>query len=201
MTNPPNNVGGTFTGSPSIPLTSNRTVYPMRNRKVDVDVVFLDKNYYAGTYGANVKGYWHTGVDYNGRGGKNTDLGDPLFAIRDGVIEFVDVGGGTWGNVVVLRFQVNGKTYWARYGHVRYTNLQGQAHKPVVGQAVKAGALVAYVGQGANNQFYAHLHFDIFHTKPPHWGWWPTRYGSQAEVTRYCEDPQTFLKALGAVEP
>ena len=52
------------------------------------------------------RGFWpngHLGEDWNGRGGGNTDLGDPVYACADGVVVHSrDVRVG-WGNVVIIR--------------------------------------------------------------------------------------------------
>lgn len=186
-----------------------RLYWPIRNHKTPNATGFLDPGYYAGypnsagvpTFPA-VKGYWHTGTDYNGPGAGNADQGNGCYAVASGKIVFVGQGGGTWGNLVVVEFVYKGRTYWARYGHVQFSG-NGPARSPRVGQAVQAGELLAYIGRGGpyNNAFFAHLHFDILHTRPPSWGWWPARYAGQSTVTRYALDPDTFLRSAGAVEP
>lgn len=204
------NVPGGQPAPVQIPLPggpSGRTVWPMKSFYTPHAVKFLDPSYHAGYPDRTGKptqkslvGYWHTGTDMNGPGGRNTDQGDPLVAIRDGVIEWTGVGSGTWGRLVVLRFQVEGKTYWARYGHIQQTGKTGAVVKPAIGQSMKSGETLAFVGRGNDPQMLAHLHFDIFHTKPPRWDWWPTRNGPTSEVTKYCTDPDAFLRRLGAVK-
>ena len=45
----------------------------------------------------------HFGEDWNGRGGGDSDLGDPVYSCADGVVTFAhDVRQG-WGNVVLIR--------------------------------------------------------------------------------------------------
>ena len=57
----------------------------------------------------NAKGYYnaqpfgkndHLGEDWNGRKGGNSDLGDPIYSIADGIVVFAEDAGGGWGNVV-----------------------------------------------------------------------------------------------------
>lgn len=187
---------------------SGLTYWPLRGMKTPHATAFLDSGYFRGYPNLKgevtepaLKGYWHTGVDMNGPGACNSDKGDALYAIRDGVIEWQGNGGGSWGKVVVLRVVVDGKTYWCRYGHVQNTAAPKSQHavQVVAGQSVRAREVIAFIGSGSWKC--AHLHFDVFHTRPPSWGWWPTRNGSQSEVTRYCTDPDAFLRRLRAVSP
>ena len=55
------------------------------------------KNYYnAQKFGKN----HHLGDDWNGKGGGNTDLGDPVYAASDGIVSFSEDIKGGWGNVI-----------------------------------------------------------------------------------------------------
>ena len=107
-------VGDTVTGSNStgVPVVlpggaSGRTVWPLRGMKQPHATVFLDPAYFAGYPNSAgqptqpaLKGYWHTGTDMNGPGACSADQGDPVHAVRDGVIEWVGNGGGSWGLVI-----------------------------------------------------------------------------------------------------
>ncbi|HEX8119063.1 MAG TPA: hypothetical protein VF521_17425, partial [Pyrinomonadaceae bacterium] len=44
----------------------------------------------------------HTGEDWNGAGGGNTDLGQPVYSVANGRVVFAEDCGRLWGNVVVL---------------------------------------------------------------------------------------------------
>src|SRR5690554_7245335 len=73
------------------------------------------KNYYnAQAFGEN----YHLGDDWNGNGGGNTDLGDPIYAIANGyVISAKDIRGG-WGNVIrIIHVLSNGEIYESIYAH------------------------------------------------------------------------------------
>lgn len=74
---------------------------------------------------------YHLGVDWNGEGGGNTDLGDPVYGVANGtVVEVVsDQGSATtgFGNYVVLKHDlpapvtVNGQTVstvYSLYAHL-----------------------------------------------------------------------------------
>ena len=59
----------------------------------------------------NSKGYYnaqpfgknnHLGDDWNGTGGGNSDLGDPIYAIANGKITFSHNIAGGWGNVIKI---------------------------------------------------------------------------------------------------
>lgn len=190
-------------------MTDVSICFPIRQHKRPNATVFLDPGYYAG-YPVNgvpsqpaLRGFWHTGTDYNGPGAYDADQGNPCFAIRPGVIEWAGKGSGTWGNMIVERFEFRGRTYWARYGHVQYTGRGPTLSAPRAGRVVARGEVLAYIGKGGarNTAFPAHLHFDILHTKPPRWDWWPRAWAPQSEVTRYALDPDAFLRQAGAVEP
>src|SRR5262245_17826827 len=42
----------------------------------------------------------HLGEDWNGLGGGDTDLGDPVYSAANGLVLFAEDIGGGWGNVV-----------------------------------------------------------------------------------------------------
>ena len=100
----------------------------------------------------------HHGEDWNGKGGGNTDLGDPVYACGDGVVvQSRDVRVG-WGNVVIIRHHYrdpNGKlqTIDSLYGHLnqRYVTLH---------QRVKRGQKIGTIGTN-RGMYLAHLHFEI----------------------------------------
>lgn len=99
----------------------------------------------------------HLGEDWDGVGGGDTDLGDPIYSIGDGVVVFArDVHMG-WGNVVIVRhsYREGGvvKNIDALYGHL---------HNMLVhrGQAVSRGQKIATMGN-AHGLYDAHLHIEI----------------------------------------
>ena len=205
---PPEVIGSTpiFTApgnqiGPPLPATS--WVWPVKNRYQTVD--FLDKNYHDGVYGADVKGFWHTGIDLNVRGTTgNGDAGLPVKAIANGRVEYVAFrnAGGTWGPMVVISHTLpNGKVKYSRYAHLQNVSVK-------VGQFVTRNQQIAQIGLPSawGVKFLAHLHFDILHTRTPIWTWWPKRDTpttpvSKATVTAYFEDAAAFLRSVGAGEP
>ncbi|WP_166442715.1 M23 family metallopeptidase [Phragmitibacter flavus] len=113
----------------------------------------------AGYYKA--RGFWpngHLGEDWNGTGGGDSDLGDPIYNIGHGVVvlsEDVKVG---WGNVIIIRHayrEPNGKIEIidALHGHLL-------ERKVKVGDIVERGQLIGTMG-GNNGMYPVHLHFEI----------------------------------------
>lgn len=100
----------------------------------------------------------HLGEDWNGNGGGNTDLGDPVYATADGVVVLsADVRMG-WGNVVIIRHayrEANGtvQVVDSLYGHLD----QRMARKD---QIVRRGQQIGTIGTN-RGMYAAHLHFEI----------------------------------------
>lgn len=99
----------------------------------------------------------HLGEDWNGTGGGNTDLGDPIYSIANGMVVFArDVRKG-WGPVVIVRhaFVEDGKlrTVDSLYGHLLQIMVK-EGDQIVKGQQL---------GTMGNNRgmYAAHLHFEI----------------------------------------
>ncbi len=106
------------------------------------------------------RGFWpngHMGEDWNGKGGGNTDLGDPVYSIGDGiVVQSRDVRVG-WGNVVIIRHvfrDTDGQVKYldSLYGHLHTRNV-------VLNQRVKRGQLIGTIGTN-RGMYLAHLHFE-----------------------------------------
>jgi len=101
----------------------------------------------------------HFGEDWNGRGGGDTDLGDPVYSIADGIVTFAyDVKGG-WGNVAIVRYgyrdPADGKVKFvdALYGHL-------QRIMTKTGEKVKRGQQIGTIGNN-RGMYAAHLHFEL----------------------------------------
>ena len=100
----------------------------------------------------------HLGEDWNGTGGGNTDLGDPVYAIGHGVVVFSKDHKLGWGNVVIIRHAYRGSD-----GRVHFVDsLYGHLHERTVRlyDRVRRGQKVGTIGTN-KGMYWAHLHFEI----------------------------------------
>ena len=99
----------------------------------------------------------HLGEDWNGKGGGNTDLGDPVYSIAHGVVVFAHNFGHGWGNVVIVRhaYEEGGRVKFADslYGHLDRILVRE-------GQALKRGQQLGTIGTGGG-LYSAHLHLEM----------------------------------------
>ncbi len=100
----------------------------------------------------------HLGEDWNGRGGGDTDLGDPIYSTANGIVVVSQNIGKGWGNCIIVRHayrEPSGKLSMvdSQYGHL----LKRIAS---VGDIVKRGQLIATMG-GNNGMYPVHLHFEM----------------------------------------
>lgn len=111
--------------------------------------------------GMRLKRPVHFGEDWNGTGGGDSDLHDPIYACANGVVTFAyDVRGG-WGRVIIIRHAfrdpASGKVQYvdSLYGHNRKILVK-------VGQKVVRGQQISTMGNN-RGMYPAHLHFEIRH--------------------------------------
>jgi hypothetical protein len=99
----------------------------------------------------------HLGDDWNGTGGGNSDYGDPVFAIADGVVVYSENFGSNWGQVIIVRhkYREGGsvKQVDSLYGHVINRRVS-------MGNSVRRGQQIAQIGNN-NGMYLAHLHLEI----------------------------------------
>ena len=99
----------------------------------------------------------HLGEDWNGAGGGDTDLGDPVTATAHGVVVFAQDYHLGWGNVVILRHA------YLEAGELKYVDsLYGHLNeiKVTLGAQVARGDLVGTIGNN-RGMYAAHLHFEM----------------------------------------
>jgi len=114
----------------------------------------------------NAKGYFkaqnfgddqHLGEDWNAISGGNTDLGDPVHVIANGLVTFSkDVCCG-WGNVIrVVHYLPNNSE--TPFVESVYAHLNNRRVQP--GDLVKRGEKIGSIGT-ANGRYMAHLHLEL----------------------------------------
>lgn len=91
----------------------------------------------------------HLGNDWNGNGGGNTDLGDPVYAAANGIVVDARDVAGDWGNVV----RIVGCEVEAIYAHLGRMDV-------AVGDTVTRGQRIGTIGFGARSNP-AHLHLEL----------------------------------------
>ncbi len=99
----------------------------------------------------------HLGEDWNGAGGGDTDLGDPVVATAHGLVVFAQDYRLGWGNVVIVRHA------YPEDGETKYVDsLYGHLHEIMVseGQVVKRGQQVGTMGNN-RGMYHTHLHFEM----------------------------------------
>jgi len=103
------------------------------------------------------RSHGHLGEDWDGLRGGDTDLGDPIYCIGDGIVVFARDCKLGWGNVVIVRhvYRDGGdiKNIDSLYGHLQKILV----HK---GEVVKRGEQIATMGN-AHGLYDAHLHLEI----------------------------------------
>lgn len=155
---------------------------------------FLSPDYHA-EYGK-----YHRGVDINGRGGGDTDLGYPVQSMFPGEVVYA-AQPGSWGGVVLVR-----SDEWVRAAveklldvplevlDVQYAHLQQRS--VAVGERLNAGEHLGSVGKGSFGQYLAHLHLEV-RSRP--FDAFEPQGGDDAARTRAqetCLDPTWLLKTL-----
>jgi murein DD-endopeptidase MepM/ murein hydrolase activator NlpD len=103
------------------------------------------------------RSHGHLGEDWDGIGGGDTDLGDPVYCIGDGVVVFARDCHQGWGNVVIVRH-----AYRDGLGTRYVDSLYGHLDKILVkrGQGIRRGQQIATIGN-AHGLYDAHLHLEV----------------------------------------
>ena len=128
----------------------------------------------------------HFGEDWNGRAGGDSDLGDPVYAVADGVVTFAYNVRTGWGNVVMTRHAYRDPAN----GQVKFCDtLNGHLDRILVktGQAIKRGQQIGTIGSNFG-MYPAHLHFELRHNITIGM----QRSGVAADLTNWA-DPTQFI--------
>lgn len=158
-------------------------------------------NSWAGYYFKELLGYTsgrHTGVDYNGAGAGNADLGMHIRSIANGKVVYTgDHSGIGFGNVIFVQYILTEKlrnelgcnTLIGRHMHVQNTNVRA-------GQEVNIGDVIGTVGNSGTT--WAHLHLDLYKDTISH-GAVHFNYDKDTQLASYL-DPYEFINAHAADE-
>jgi murein DD-endopeptidase MepM/ murein hydrolase activator NlpD len=128
----------------------------------------------------------HLGEDWNGNGGGDSDLNDPIYSVAHGVVIFSkDIRAG-WGNCVIVRHAYRDPTGKLQMVDSQYGHLQ--TRKAEVGDIVERGQVIGLMG-GNRGQYPVHLHFEM--RKNLHIG---MNRSDFTRDTRNYYDPTDFIR-------
>lgn len=127
----------------------------------------------------------HLGEDWNGVGGGNTDLGDPVYAIANGIVALAEDWGGGWGNVLRV-FHNIGSADKPNIIESFYAHLDTMIVQEM--DSLKRGQQIGTIGD-AYGAYPAHLHFEM------RWKAGMLDGGGYSEDTTGFLNPTKFIKA------
>jgi len=100
----------------------------------------------------------HPGEDWNGKGGGNTDAGQPVHAVAAGKVIYTDAAGNLWGRVVMIQ-HVFYENHLKKRIRSMYVHL-GEI-KVEVGDSVRRRQIIGTIGRDPQNLYQAHLHLEM----------------------------------------
>ena len=96
----------------------------------------------------------HLGDDWNGLGGGDSDLGDPIYAIASGYVTFARDHNPSWGNIIrIVHFLPDSSQVESLYAHCNEILVSKN-------QWVSAGDKIGTIGN-AHGNYKAHLHLEL----------------------------------------
>ncbi|MCB9764743.1 MAG: M23 family metallopeptidase [Alphaproteobacteria bacterium] len=101
---------------------------------------------------------FHLGEDWNGVGGGNTDLGDPVYAIAHGRVSYAEEAGPGWGQIVRVLHRVEHDDGSTTILESLYAHLD--AIEVLDGDLVLRGERIGTIGT-ADGAYAAHLHLEL----------------------------------------
>lgn len=123
--------------------------YPVARDKKE----YLEKWYVAQGYGARTSYGRHDGVDLNLKTGGNSDLGQKLYSIADGVVTSIHKHKTGWGKHIHIQHDGPWGVCYSHYAHCDSIAVK-------TGDSVKEGQVIGKLGNSGNSTA-AHLHFSI----------------------------------------
>ncbi len=139
-------------------IIADRFAYPVGNKEFLTEAKDTKDDWYNATNFGETN---HLGEDWNKNSGGNTDCGEPVYAIANGVITYAQDAGTGWGNVVIIEHTLpDGKKVESLYGHLQeILKTSGE---------VKKREQIGKVGN-ANGKYLCHLHLEIRDETCPMW--------------------------------
>ena len=131
----------------------------------------------------------HLGVDIWG------PAGTPVANVDDAEVHSLKFNDnfGDYGATIILKYELDGLTFHALYGHLNLASLDGLEE----GQLVPAGLQIAVFGAKEENGYWPpHLHFQLIRDMQGLKGDYPgvCQYSKRAEYLENCPDPEFILK-------
>lgn len=137
----------------------------------------------------------HTGEDWNGQGGGNTDLGQPVYSTAKGTVLFADMRPAPWGKIILIKhnYLENGKLYtiFSQYTHLNKILVKKN-------QLVNKRDKIGTIGQDPGKNYPAHLHFEIRKKSMESYpvDYWPSSNNKTvAWVKENYESPSDFINS------
>ena len=147
---------------PSIPVQVKKSKYHYQDSLFNKHPELIAEDFDFPVGKPDGKGYYnalkfkedgHLGDDWNGVGGGNSDLGDPIYAIANGYVSHAEELGGGWGNVVRIIHKYKNTYYQSVYAHCQTVNV-------TKGDFIEKGESIGAIGN-ADGIYLAHLHLEI----------------------------------------
>ncbi|MCL4297979.1 MAG: peptidoglycan DD-metalloendopeptidase family protein [Anaerolineae bacterium] len=136
----------------------------------------------------NERGGWHTGEDWNGRGGGDSDLGAPVYAVANGRV-VTSQRYPMWGNIILLEHRLPwGQIVWSQYAHLKDRFVRK-------GDVIRRGDQIGTIGKGDGDRYPAHLHFEIRVKAVPAGKWWGNTQADREKVLQAYVHPINFINA------
>ena len=99
----------------------------------------------------------HTGDDINGIGGQDSDFGDAVYAVANGLVVYAGTPSDGWGKTIILAHRLpDGRKLHSMYAHLNSIEVALQSH-------IGRGAQIGSVGT-AGGRYLAHLHLEMRET-------------------------------------
>jgi len=135
----------------------------------------------------------HPGEDWNGKGGKNTDAGQPVHAVASGKVIYADMTGKLWGRVVMIQH-----VYYENHEKKRLRSLYAHLGEVRVekGDDVERRQVIGTIGRDPEKLYHAHLHLELRLNEDIPAIYWPSAVDkSLAWIKKNYAHPSRFIRS------